>query len=157
QALDLMDGFGTTSGIYFFFDGPIDPATLPTSPRTSPALTDSVFCADATTGAPVPIALKANADTRIANTLAVLPLPGKPLAPKTTYTCVVTTAVMNAGTEAAQASSDWASVRDGASANADADAIFDPVVTMLGTHGVLASSIAGMTVFTTQSTTADLI
>jgi hypothetical protein len=157
QALDLLDGFGTTSAIYFFFSGPIDPASLPPSPRTSPAFTDSVFCADATTGALVPIALKWNVDSRIANVLGILPLPGKPLAPQTTYTCVVTDGVVNGLAEAALASTDWASVRDGASANGDADAIFDPVVTMLGGHGVGAASIAGMTVFTTESTTADIL
>ena len=112
---------------------------------------DSVFCADAATGTPVPIALKWNADSRIPNVLAVLPMPGKPLAPKTAYTCVITTAVTNALAEAVTPSADWVSVRDGASANPDADAIFDPVVTMLGTQGLVSASIAAMTVFTTQS------
>src|SRR5215813_4768972 len=65
QALDLMDGFGTTSAIYFFLSGPIDPATLPLSPRTAPSLGDSVFCADAATGTPVPIGLRWDVDTRI--------------------------------------------------------------------------------------------
>src|SRR5271169_4233983 len=97
DALDLMDGFGTSTAIDFFFSGPIDPASLPTSPRLTPSLTDSVFCADATTGTPVPIALKFNIDSRISNVLAVLPLPGKPLAAKTTYTCVVTSAVTSTG------------------------------------------------------------
>jgi len=150
QAMDLVDGFGTTSSIYFFFDGPIVTGALPPSPRLTPSFSDSVFCADATTGALVPIAIKPNADSRISNLLAVLPVPGRPLAPKTTYTCVVKSAV-------GDPSADWLSVRDGASANSDADAIFDPVVAMLGTHGVAAASIAGMTVFTTESTTADLL
>lgn len=157
DALDLMDGFGTTTAIYFFFSGPIDPSSLPPSPRTTPAFGDSVFCADATTGALVPIVLRWNVDTRIPNVLGILPIPGKPLAPKTTYTCVVTDLVTSTLAEAAQASADWTSVRDGASANGDADAIFDPVVTMLGGHGVGAASIAGMTVFTTETTADDLL
>jgi len=156
QALDLMDGFGTTTGIYFFLSGALDPSTLPASPRTTPSLGDSVFCADAATGTPVPIALKWNVDTRIPNVLSVLPLPGKPLAGKTTYACVVTTAVTD-GSSPVEASADWQSVRDGASVNGDADAIFDPVVAVLGAHGVPASTIAGMTVFTTQSTFDDVL
>ena len=116
QALDLLDGFGTTSAIYFFFSGPIDPSTLPPSPRTAPAYSDSVFCADAATGALVPIALKWDLDTRIPNVLGILPVPGKPLAPKTTYACVVTSAVANAAAEPALASADWLAVRDGTSA-----------------------------------------
>jgi hypothetical protein len=157
QALDLMDGFGTTTAIFFFFAGPIDPASLPPSPRTTPTLADAVFCADAATGTPVPIGLKWDVDTRIPNVLAVLPLPGVPLAPKATYTCVVTSAVTDGLAQPAEASADWQSVRDGVSANGDGDAIFDPVVTMLGAHGVPAASIVGMTVFTTQSTVDDLL
>ena len=42
---------------------------LPASPRTAPTLADSVFCADAATGAPVPIGLKWNVDTLIPNVL----------------------------------------------------------------------------------------
>ncbi|TMA51382.1 MAG: hypothetical protein E6J76_09885 [Deltaproteobacteria bacterium] len=156
KALDLLDGFGTTSAIFFFFDGPITPTSLPTSPVLTPALTDSVFCANATTAVPVPVEVKFDVDTRIPNVLAILPLPGRPLAPGATYTCVVTTSVSGPG-GAVQPSTDWTSVRDGASANSDADAIFDPVVSTLVGHGVPAASIASMTVFTTQSTTTDLL
>ncbi len=157
DALDLMDGFGTSTAIYFFFSGPIDPTSLPASPRLTPALTDPVFCANAATGAPVPIELKWDFDSRISNVLAILPVPGKPLDEKTTYTCVVTTGVTASGAEEVVPSADWLSVRDGASANSDADAIYDPVVAMLGAHGVDSADIAGMTVFTTESITSDLL
>ncbi len=156
DALDLLDGFGTTSAIWFFFSGPVDVASLPASPVLAPALTDSVFCADTATLTPVPIALKFDVDTRVHNVLALLPLPGRPLKPKTSYVCVVRTSVTGGG-EAVVPSADWLSVRDGTSANSDADAIFDPVVTALGGASVAASSIAGMTVFTTESTTDDLV
>ena len=104
----------------------------------------------------MPLAIKFDVDSRIANVLALLPLPGKPLAPKTTYTCVVRASVTGGG-QPVEASADWLAVRDGTSSNTDADAIFDPVVATLGAHGVAASDIAGMTVFTTESTAADLI
>src|SRR5205809_2067046 len=32
DALDLLDGFGTTTAIYFFLSGPLDRASLPASP-----------------------------------------------------------------------------------------------------------------------------
>ena len=32
KALDLLDGFGTTSAIFLFLDGPITPGSLPTVP-----------------------------------------------------------------------------------------------------------------------------
>ncbi len=155
QAIDLMDGFGTTSATFFFLSGAIDPGSLPASPVLSPALTDSVFCVDTATLTPVPIAVKANVDTRIPNVLSVLPIPGKPLKGKTSYACVVRRAVTGGG-DPVEPSADWVSVRDGASANSDADAIFDSVVTALGGAGVPASDIAGMTVFTTESTSDDL-
>src|SRR5690349_9868499 len=156
DALDLLDGFGTTSAIWFFFSGAVDVASLPASPVLSPALTDSAFCADAATLTPVPLAIKFDVDTRVPNILAILPLPGRPLQPKTRYVCVVRRSVTGGG-DAVEPSADWVSVRDGASANGDADAIFDPVVGALGTAGVPASEIAGMTVFTTESTTDDLV
>lgn len=154
QAFDLMDGFGTTTAIYFFLSGPLDP--LPPSPILVPSLADKIFCADAATATPVPIAFKFDVDTRIHNVLAVLPVPGRPLAPKTKYTCVLRSTLTGGG-QAIQPSADWLAVRDGVSANADADAIFDPVVATLVGHGVAQGAIAGMTVFTTESTTADII
>ncbi|HLK10859.1 MAG TPA: hypothetical protein VKW76_05725 [Candidatus Binatia bacterium] len=155
DALDLMDGFGTTSAIWFFLSGPVDAGSLPPSPRTSPALSDAVFCADAANGTPVPIELKFGVDTRIPNVLAVVPLPGRPLAPKTTYTCVVRTAVTGGG-EPAVPSADFAAVLAGTSPNTDANDIFGPVLAVLAGRGVAAGEIAGMTVFTTESTTDDL-
>ncbi len=156
EALDRLDGFGTTTAVYFFFSGPLDAASLPASPVTAPALTDGVFCADTATLTPVPIALKSNADSRIPNVLAIAPLPGRPLAAATRYTCVVRGSVTGGG-DPVEPDVDWASVRDGTSANTDADAIFDPVVTALATAGVPTSAIAGMTVFTTQSIADDLL
>src|SRR5439155_1386724 len=110
DALDLMDGFGTTTATYFFLSGPLDPASLPASPVLAPSLADGVFCADAATATPVPVAIKPNVDTRIPNVLAVLPLPGKPLAPKTRYTCVVRRSVTGGG-QPVEPSADWLSVR----------------------------------------------
>jgi hypothetical protein len=156
DSIDLMKGFGTTSGVYFFFDGPLDPASLPASPVLAPSLADGVFCADVATLTPVPVAIKFDVDSRIPNVLSVLPLPGRPLKPKTRYTCVVRTSVTGAGAPV-EPSADWLSVRDGTSANTDADAIFDSVVTALGGAGVPAVDIAGMTVFTTEATTDDLV
>ena len=156
DGLDLIDGFGTTTATWFFFGGPIDGTSLPASPVLAPSLGDSVFCADVATLTPVPVMLEFDFDTRIRNVLAIVPVPGRPLAPKTAYTCVVRRTV-TAGGQPVEPSADWTSVRDGTSANTDADAIFDPVVTALGARGIVASDIAGMTVFTTQSTTDDLL
>ena len=55
DALDLVDGFGTTTAAFFFLDGPIDVGSLTPSPRLVPTLADPVFCIDATTATPLPI------------------------------------------------------------------------------------------------------
>src|SRR5262249_34351072 len=55
DALDLLDGFGTTSGIYFFASAALDGASLPASPVLAPSLADTVFCADTATLTPVPV------------------------------------------------------------------------------------------------------
>ena len=69
-----MDGFGTTTGDLLLLLGRDRPDhACRRRPRTTPSLGDSVFCADAATGTPVPIALKWNVDTRIPNVLAILP------------------------------------------------------------------------------------
>src|SRR5438552_9011890 len=53
DAYDLLDGFGTTSAIFFFLSGPLDVGSLPASPVLSPSLSDGVFCADAASATPV--------------------------------------------------------------------------------------------------------
>src|SRR5947199_301668 len=118
DAVELLDGFGTTTASYFFLSGPLDAGSLPASPVLTPSLADSVFCADAATATPVPVAIKLGIDTRIPNVLALLPVPGKPLAPKTTYACVVRRSVTGGG-QPVEPSADWLAVRDGASPNAD--------------------------------------
>src|SRR6267378_1073904 len=40
RGLDVMDGFGVTTGCFFFFTGSIDVSSLPTSPHLTPAVTD---------------------------------------------------------------------------------------------------------------------
>jgi len=154
DAFDVLDGFGTTTAVYFFFSAALDP--LPAAAFLTPSLADPIFCADAATATPVPLLVKADVDTRIPNVLAVLPAPGRPLAPKTTYVCVVRRALTGGG-QPIEPSADWLAVRDGTSPSANADAIHDPVVATLVGRGVPAADIAGMTVFTTQSTTADLL
>src|SRR5438128_9583700 len=44
DALDLLDGFGTTTAVDFFLSGPLDRASLPASPVLSPSLSDTVLC-----------------------------------------------------------------------------------------------------------------
>jgi len=157
RGLDVMDGFGVTTGCFFFFDAPIDPESLPDSPNLSPGASDSVFLMNLTDGSLVPIARKANADTRIANTLSVIPLPGHVLKPQTQYACVLTDDVTDSGAVPVVPTADFIAARSGASGNTDANAIYGTAATYVSTHGGPAiANIAGMAVFTTQSTRESL-
>lgn len=94
-AADPLDGFGTQSAIYFRFDAPLDPASLPADAAASLDPRASVFLVD-TSGqrAPVRVRFTARGNNYIGpHALTLLPEPGFPLRPRTTYTAVVTDAV----------------------------------------------------------------
>lgn len=98
--LQGVDGFGTSSTIYFPLDAPLDPASLP-SPHGSLAADASVFLVDVDSasserGRRVPVVVGFEADLGpfgARNVLGVLPLQGRPLHPGRTYAAVVTTRV----------------------------------------------------------------
>jgi pimeloyl-ACP methyl ester carboxylesterase len=155
RGLDVMDGFGVTTGCFFFFTGSIATSSLPTSPRLAPTAADSVFLMNLTDGSLVPIALKANVDTRIPNVLTVLPLPGHPLDPQTQYACVVSGAAggVTDGVSPVVPTADFVAARTHGSANTDANNIYGNAADFVVAHGGPAvADIAGMAVFTTQST-----
>jgi pimeloyl-ACP methyl ester carboxylesterase len=159
RGLDVMDGFGVTTACSFFFSGSIDTGSLPSSPRLTPSPTDSVILMDLTDGSLVPIQLKANVDTRIPNALAVMPVPGNPLKQMRRYACVLNGGGggVTGGGMAIVPSADFVAARTGASANTDANSIYGSAATFVAANGGPAvADIAGMAVFTTQSTTEAL-
>jgi hypothetical protein len=97
-AADPLDGFGTQAAIYFRFDAPLDPASLPADATASLDPRASVFLVD-TSGrrAPVRVRFTDRENSYIGpHSLSLLPEPGFPLRPRTTYTAVVTDAVRSA-------------------------------------------------------------
>lgn len=97
-------GFGTSSAIYFRFDGPIDPATLPPTSADSLDPAAGVFVVDVTPGSPtfgrrspVRVRFQHEAIEYIEpDWLALLPEAGFPLRERTTYAAVVTDTVRGA-------------------------------------------------------------
>ena len=89
-------GFATNGAIFFPFDGPIDPTTLP-DPAASLAAESSVFLVDVDPASPqfderIPVDLqfKEAAETHSpANLLVMLPRPGASLRPSTQYAAVI--------------------------------------------------------------------
>lgn len=155
RGLDVLDGFGVSTGCFLFFSGSIDVSSLPPSPRLAPVATDSVILMNLSDGSLVPIALKANLDLAIPNTLAVVPVPGHVLDPQTQYACVVDGGAggVTGGGMAVVPSADFMTARTGTSANTDANAIYSSAAATVALFGgPLVTDNAGMAVFTTQST-----
>jgi hypothetical protein len=86
-------GFGLSSAGFFRFSAPIDPSSLATDPEASIAPGASVYLVDIDPDSPgrgtfTPVLTKfkeSEGEAIGANSLAVLPYPGFPLAERTTY------------------------------------------------------------------------
>ena len=96
-------GFGTNSAVYFSFDGPLDPATLPAEPSATLDSSATAFLVDISggpgRGEMIPLAVRFIPDRfqfTPKNTLVLRPVLGFPLRSSTTYAAVVTRGVMNA-------------------------------------------------------------
>ena len=157
RGLDTLDGWGVSTGCQVFFTGAVDGASLPLSPVVAPTTADSVFLMNLSDGSLVPVKIVNDADTRIANTLSIVPVAGNVLRPATTYACVVTTAVAGGGMPVV-ASTDFIAARSRASANGDANDIHgDAIDAVVAFSSLAAADVAGMAVFTTQDPDADLV
>jgi predicted esterase len=103
-AIETTAGFGIASGVFFRFDGAIDPASLPADPEASRQPGASVFLIDVdphsrTRGTRIPLwtDFRAAADAyRPGNLLALMPVPGHVLEHGTLYAAVVTDALLDA-------------------------------------------------------------
>jgi hypothetical protein len=97
-SLERTQGFGLSSGVFFKFDGAIDPATLPADSPASAQAGASVFLIDVdpsstSRGARTPLWMqfRATGDAwRDDNLLGLMPVPGLPLDPNTLYAAVIT-------------------------------------------------------------------
>lgn len=103
-ALERTRGFGIDSGVFFKFDAPIDPASLPADPAASAQPGSSVFLINIDprspqrgSRTPLWIEFRAAGDAwRDDNLLGVMPVPGLPLEPDTLYAAVITDALLGA-------------------------------------------------------------
>jgi hypothetical protein len=143
-----LSGFGTSSAIYFRFDAPLDATQLPATGAASISPSSPVFVVDVTPSSPTygkrqPLSVHFQSTAGLyigSNWLALLPEPGFPLRPATTYAAVITDSTVAA---------------DGGSVHRDPrfDSVLpfsSDITSALGVDGI---HIAAATVFTTQNPT----
>lgn len=162
----LLQGFSPNAAAYLRFSGPIDPASLPADPQAATAADASVQIVDVDPASPergkrALAQLHWQKEAGVywaASTLAVRPMLGRPLRPKTKYAVVVTNKVRAEGGGAVGRAADLDEVTGLAPATDRTRAAHDafaPALAELEKAGVKAAELVHLTVFTTNDPTAE--
>jgi hypothetical protein len=160
------DGFGLTSAVYLALDAPLDAARLP-SLDGSTRDDAQVFLINVDQASPElgrrhPVKasfLEEGGPFGAPNLLALLPLQGVPLRPSTTYAAVVLRSLGDAAGAPLGVSLPMAELAAGRRPGALGEAAFERYRGALGAlaaRGVGASTVAGLTVFTTGDPTREM-
>lgn len=162
----LLKGFSPAAAVALRFDAPIDPSSLPADPPATLARDAAVQIVDVDPASPE------RGQRRLAqlhwqeaegvywpsNTLAVMPMLGRPLRGKTRYAVVVTNKLRAASGAAVATAADLEEVLERAPVTDRARAAHDlyaPAVSELASAGVVAADIVHLAVFTTDDPTAE--
>lgn len=165
----LLHGFSPVAAINLRFSSPLDPTTLSASPPDTASPSSVVQLVDVDEASPergkrrlVMTSFKAEVleDSYWPSyTLAIMPVLGQPLRPSTKYAAVVTRSAKAVGGGEVRPNhvlSQLLGLEPAGDVTQEALALFTPAVAELATAGVPASSIAHMTVFTTDDPTKEL-
>ena len=166
QTEGLLKGFSPAAAAGLRFEGPIDTSSLPADPPASLAADSAVQIVDVDPASPekgkrhlAQIHWQANEGIYWpSNTLAVMPMLGRPLRTKTRYAVVVTNKVRAATGAPISASADLEEVLDRAPVTDRTRAVHDlfaPAVKELAAAGVATADIIHLTVFTTDDPTEE--
>lgn len=159
-------GFATTAGLFFALDGALDEAV---EADYGASLLDGapVFLVDVGDGSPtrgerVPVRVRFSVDGGpfgAENLLALIPLQGIPLRPGTRYAAAVTRQVLDASGRKLAVPRSLAQMRAGRVPDGMSPSAFDEhreALEALESLGLPASSLAGLSVFTTDEPVRDL-
>ena len=166
QTDGLLKGFSPAAAAGLRFEGPIDPSSLPADPPATLAEGASVQIVDVDPASPEKgkrhlAQTHWQADEGVywpSNTLAVMPMLGRPLRTKTRYAVVVTSKVRTATGAQISASADLEEVLDRAPTTDRTRAVHDlfaPAVKELASAGIATADIIHLTVFTTNDPTEE--
>ena len=169
QYVDAVDedmrGFGTNGGIYFRFDGAVDPTTLPADSNATLSADASAFVVDVTPSSPTfgqkrPVIVHyvdAQYDYIGPHWVCLLPFPGVPLREKTTYAAILTSGIKGVDGKVVQRAPDFTAAMGRASSDpkiAAEQVVLAPLTTWQATQPGLADRIINATVFTTVDATS---
>jgi predicted esterase len=165
----LLDGFSPAAPAYLRFTGPIDAESLPRDPPASIAADASVQLVDVDPTSPERGRRRlvqthwqetvADGSYWQPNTLAVMPILGRPLRPKTRYAVVVTNKLRAKDGGPIARSADLEEVlgtRPASERTQKMREIFAPALVELETAGIAVKDIVHLTVFTTSDPTAEV-
>jgi hypothetical protein len=167
----LFDGFSPVTPVYLRFTHPIDVGSLPADPPASLARDAAVQLLDVDPASPergqrrlVQLHFQETAPAGASywqpNTLAVMPILGRPLRTRTRYAAVVTRKIRGKGGGTASPSTDLEEVvGTKAASRPPTEAIrtlFAPAVAELEAAGIPKSEIVHLSVFTTNDPTAEV-
>jgi dienelactone hydrolase len=160
EAFHDLDGFGTSSGVFFRVDGEIDESSLPQTPSESLQMGASVFLIDAETASPdalerVPVEVHWDRARRL---IVVRPWYGHALHEGRTYAAVVTSGVRATDGTPLAASMRFAAVRDATSRPSDPTdaAAWTEYTPVLASSAVVRGMVSGLAVFHVQNVSAEL-
>jgi hypothetical protein len=162
----LLKGFSPAAAVALRFDGAIDPESLPADPPATVAADASVQIVDVDPASPEHgkrhlAQLHYRAEEGVywpSNTLAVMPMLGRPLRTSTRYAVVVTNKVKTAAGSPVGTSADLEEVLDRKPVTDHTRAVHDlyaPAVRELAAAGVATADIVHLTVFTTNDPTEE--
>ncbi|MCB1153523.1 MAG: hypothetical protein H6684_15070 [Deltaproteobacteria bacterium] len=151
-----VKGWGQ-GGVFFTFNGGIDPASLPQSTQSSVAADASAYIVSIDPGTPdygvkYPVSFKFRAAATKylpENSLAMLPVQGSGLRHGQTYAAVVTTKVKDEEGKALKTASDFQAALAG-SASADVNSVFAKLAAFLDDQEIPFKSVAVASVYTIQ-------
>ncbi len=169
-----LDGFGTNAPVHLSFTGPISPASIPTDPAAflepgAPLELVDIDPDSPERGRRFPLRWRYDESEGVflpAHALSVAPAWGFPLRPKTTYALTLSREVLGMDDEALNAPALFTEAigvpRACEDQSVDADQVallrplFAPLVDLLIEEGSDPGAMAAATIFTTQSTIADV-
>ncbi|MDB4938867.1 MAG: putative extracellular enzyme of alpha/beta hydrolase superfamily [Labilithrix sp.] len=162
----LLKGFSPAAAVALRFDGAIDPGSLPADPPATIAADSSVQIVDVDPASPEHgqrhlAQLHYRAEEGVywpSNTLAVMPMLGRPLRPSTRYAVVVTNKLRNAVGGPVGTSPDLEEVLDRKPVTEHTRAVHDlfaPAIRELAAAGIATADIVHLTVFTTNDPTEE--